>query len=221
MNRRTVVVSVVVMGIWLRPVQASAHRLDEYLQATRLSIDAGQVGLEIDLTPGVRVAHDVFEWMDTNRDGLVSPVEADAYAREVVRSIVLSVDGRPLSVTSLEIAVPQFAQMSLGLGTIRIRASAHDVPVSWGHHRLAFVNTHKPESSVYLVNVLMPLDGRIEIGGEWRDPAQHGLTFDYSIMPVRSWSMAGSLFAGLLMAGLLGVTRWPRGSHIAVRTTKV
>ena len=39
---------------------ASAHRLDQYLQATRLSLEKNQVGVEIDLTPGVEVAQAIF-----------------------------------------------------------------------------------------------------------------------------------------------------------------
>ena len=40
----------------------SAHRLDEYLQAARLSLAHTRVELEIDLTPGASVA-----------DGIISP----------------------------------------------------------------------------------------------------------------------------------------------------
>jgi len=35
---------------------ASAHRVDEYLQATRLSIDLDRVEVEINLTPGIDLA---------------------------------------------------------------------------------------------------------------------------------------------------------------------
>jgi hypothetical protein len=211
MSRRLLVVSFATLAVWLmRPAPAHAHRLDEYLQATRLSVDADHVGLEIDLTPGVSVAREAFGWIDTNRDGRISPVEAETYAREMLQSLSLSVDDRPVAITLLDIVVPQLSEMSLGLGTIRIRASAHTVPAGWGRHHLSYVNAHKSDSSVYLVNVLVPADPRIEIGRQRRDAAQHGLTFDYSVMPVQSWSSAYTLFAGLMMAGALGMTRWPR-----------
>jgi hypothetical protein len=35
---------------------AGAHRLDEYLQATRISIGANRIVLQMDLTPGMEVA---------------------------------------------------------------------------------------------------------------------------------------------------------------------
>ena len=73
---------------------ASAHRLDEYLQATRLSLAANQIGVEIDLTPGVDVATAIFALINTDHDGRISPSEADRYANQVVRETTLDIDGR-------------------------------------------------------------------------------------------------------------------------------
>jgi hypothetical protein len=211
MNLRTLVVSFVVLGVWLTtPAPAGAHRLDEYLQATRLSVDINRVGLEIDLTAGVRIACGVFASIDTNGDGQISSAEAEAYAEQMLRAVVLSVDGRAMPITLVEVRVPQLHDMSLGVGTIRIRASANVPATRSLRHHLSYVNMHRSESSVYLVNVLAPADSRIQIGDQRRDTAQHGLTLDYSIKPDRSWAVAYSLFAGLVMAGMLGVTRWPR-----------
>ena len=62
-----------VLCAWLATVpSAGAHRVDEYLQATRLSIDLERVDLEIDLTAGAAMASKVFAWIDTNRDGEIS-----------------------------------------------------------------------------------------------------------------------------------------------------
>ena len=57
MNARRLFVSFAVLGAWLATLPpAAAHRLDEYLQATRLSIDIDRVDLEIDLTAGSAMA---------------------------------------------------------------------------------------------------------------------------------------------------------------------
>ncbi len=211
MSARFLVLSFVTLVVLLvHPAAAHAHRLDEYLQATRLSVDADRVDLEIDLTPGVGVAREAFGWIDVNGDGWISAVEADTYGREVLRSVSLSVDDRPVAIMLRDIVVPPLSEMSLGLGTIRIRASAHTVSAGWGHHRLSYANTHKADASAYLVNVLVPEDPRIEIGRQRRDVAQHRMTFDYSVTPVQSWTAAYSLFAGLMIAGALGITRRPR-----------
>jgi len=229
MNRRTLVVLLIGPGLWLTtPAPAAAHRLDEYLQATRLSVDVEHVDVEIDLTPGARVAPEVFGSIDTDGDGQISNAEAEAYAQEVLRSVVLSVDGRPVRLRLLEIRVPQFHDMILGVGTVRIRASAiHSVAssrirasathsvASSNRHRLSYVNTHRSKSSVYLVNVLVPADPRIEVRGQTRDTAQRMLTLEYRVMPDRAWTVACALLFGLVFAGALGFTRWPVKRRLA------
>ena len=211
MNVRGRIMSFAVLGVWLAtPAPAGAHRLDEYLQATRLSIDLGRVGLEIDLTAGVAVAPEVFAWIDTNGDGQVSNAEGEAYAREMLRSVVLSVDDRPVPITLGEIRVPPFREMSLGVGTIRVRATA-DMPFRcYGRHQLSYVNRHRSESSVYLVNALVPADPRVQLAGQRRDRAQHELTLDYTVAADAAWARTCSLVAALAMAGVLIVTRRPR-----------
>ena len=211
MNVRRPLVWFAVLGVWLAtPAPAGAHRLDEYLQATRLSIDDERVRLEIDLTAGVAVAREVFAWIDTNRDGQISNAEGDAYARQVLRSVLLSVDGQPASITLTEIRYPQFREMSLGAGTIQMRATANVSATGAGRHQLSYFNTHRPEWSVYLVNALVPTDPRIRIAGQQRDRAQHGLTLDYTVRGRAPWARTWSLLTLLAMAGALSITRWPR-----------
>ena len=182
---------------------ASAHRLDEYLQATRLSIDTDRVDLEIDLTAGAAMASKVFDWIDTNRDGEISDAEGEAYAQQVLRSVALKVDGRSAPIRLVESSFPQFGDMSLGVGTIRLRATAKVPAVGAGHHQVSFLNTHQPESSVYLVNALVPENPRVQLGEPRRDFAQHGLTLDYSVMSDAPLARTLALLAGLAMAGWL------------------
>jgi hypothetical protein len=213
MNVRRLSISFAVLGVLLAAAApAGAHRLDEYLQATRLSIDLERVGLEIDLTAGVAVAPEVFAWIDTNRDGQISSAESDAYARQMLRSVVLSIDDRPVPITLVEIRVPEFSEISLGVGTIRVRATASLSATSPGRHQVSYFNTHRSESSVYLVNALVPADPRIQLAGQRRDSAQHGLTLDYTVMADPSWARTCSLLAGLAMAGALVFARWPRNT---------
>jgi hypothetical protein len=80
--------------IWLAAavalvLPASAHRLDEYLQATRIDLASNRVDLEIDLTPGVEVVNDVLPLMDVNHDGNISIAEGKAYAKLVLKAVVL------------------------------------------------------------------------------------------------------------------------------------
>jgi hypothetical protein len=204
MNVRRLLRSFAVLCGWLATLPpAGAHRVDEYLQATRLSIDMERVDLEIDLTAGVAMASAVFAWIDTNRDGEISDAEGEAYARQMLRSVVLKVDGWPAPIQLVESSFPQFRDMSLGVGTIRLRATAKVPATGAGRHQVSFLNTHRPERSVYLVNALVPANPRIQLGDQRRDIAQHGLALDYTVVADAPWARTFALLAGLVMAGWL------------------
>ena len=201
---RIFVVLIVLAGC---PGLAEAHRLDEYLQATRLAIDVDRVGLEIDLTPGVRVAASVLAWLDTNGDGRISSAEGDTYARQVLGAVGLSADGRRAALALVDSRFPDVRDMADGSGVIRIQATAHIPSTGSGRHQLAYFNGHHPEMSVYLVNTLVPADPRIQVGGQQRDPAQHRLTVDYEVTAGRAWTRASWLLGGIISIGLLFVGR--------------
>ena len=68
---RTALVLVAVLMVSLaEPVLA--HRIDEYLQATTISLEQERIGVEIRLTPGVEVFRAVFAKIDTDGDGSIS-----------------------------------------------------------------------------------------------------------------------------------------------------
>src|SRR2546426_11329220 len=121
------------------PATARAHRLDEYLQATRLSLAPDHILLKIDLTPGVDVAPAIFALINTDRDGLISEAEGKAYANRLLKDVVLEVDGQPRKLEVIRSQFPSFHEMQEGTGTIRIEARA-----AWwatrGRHLLFFRN---------------------------------------------------------------------------------
>jgi hypothetical protein len=163
------------------PRSTEAHRLDEYLQATRLSIELERIGVEMNLTPGAAVADTVFAAIDHDRNGSISPAEAAAYARLVVTSLTLSVDGRSCVLTLDGYSFPQLVEMRNGEGVIRLRASAKVPHASIGPHRLAFANTHRSDIGVYLINALIPSNDRIRITGQSRDTLQNEFKMEYKI----------------------------------------
>jgi hypothetical protein len=103
---------------------ASAHRIDEYLQAARLAIAPDRITVEMDLTSGVDVAPLIFALINTNHDGMISEAEARAYATQVLKEIVLELDGHPQRLSLVRAQFPSFREMSEGVGTIRIEAVA-------------------------------------------------------------------------------------------------
>lgn len=58
---------------------ASAHRLDEYLQATTVLLTRDHLRLDIRRAPGMAIAKSVLDSIDTNRGGLVGDDEQRAY----------------------------------------------------------------------------------------------------------------------------------------------
>jgi hypothetical protein len=150
---------------------ASAHRIDQYLQATRLSLAANQVGVEIDLTPGIDVAPAIFAFINTDHDGRISASEGERYASQVVEETVLEIDGHPARLDLLTFEFPSFPEMAAGEGTIRIHARARWSGTA-GEHLLVYKNNHKPDLGVYLVNALRPGTPGIEITDQRRDRHQ-------------------------------------------------
>lgn len=208
MRVRTAIVGVALTCAGLvRETPLRAHRLDEYLQATRVMIASDRVTLEMDLTAGVAVAPAIFKTIDTDGSGAVSTVEADAYAAQVIASLVVALDDRPLHVRLDGRQLPAWFDMRDGVGSIHLEASAELPKTQAGDHHLYVRNTHRSEMSVYLANALVPDDDRVAITNQRRDLEQHELTIDYRLSrawPVTSaWPIAG----GLLLVGLAALVR--------------
>src|SRR2546426_8970913 len=92
------------------PLSMPAHRLDEYLQATRLSIAENRIIVKLDLTPGVDIAPMIFALINTNRDGRISDGEGQAYSNQVLKDMVLEVDGKRLHLDFVNGQFPQFQE---------------------------------------------------------------------------------------------------------------
>jgi hypothetical protein len=183
MTRRAICgLGVVVAALGAFPAAASAHRLDEYLQAARVNIDADRIGVEIGLTPGASIASQIVEQIDTDRDGRLSRDERHRYAQSVIASVVLSIDGRVIPVALAAEDFPTVDAMTAGTGTIRLRATAR-AAVASGRHQLLYRAAPLTPSSVYLVNALMPTEARVQLGIPQRDRVQRELSLDFSIAP--------------------------------------
>jgi hypothetical protein len=197
-------VVLLVMLACARP--ASAHRLDEYLQATRLAIGVDRVEIELDLTAGAQIAGPIFDALDLNRDGDIDRNEAEAYARQVLESIALDVDGRRATVNLSGSDSPTYDDMMVGRGIMRVRATAA-ISAGTGNHRIVYANSHRPEMSVYLVNALTPTDRRIEIAAQQRDMLQRSLTLDYTVAPSTAWTGVSWASIALAMSAVLALRR--------------
>jgi hypothetical protein len=182
--RRCPVALGVLLGLLAWPPSAESHRLDEYLQATRLSFSRDRVVVELDLTPGVSVARQVFAMIDRDGDARVSPAEIEAYGQRVLQDLSLRIDGRVSTLTLVRAESPTWDEIREGLGTIRLEAAAVAPLATYGRHRVAYDNSHEPAIGVYLVNALAPSVTDIAIGPARRDMLQRHIELE---VDVRTW----------------------------------
>jgi len=166
----------------------SAHRLDEYLQAARVTIEPNRVVIDLDLTPGVAVAGVVLADIDRDRDGSISSGEAQAYVARVLSDLTLAIDGAPLALSARASTFPAIQALRTGVGTIQLRLAAELPTLQPGTHRLALRNAHLPRVSVYLANVLVPASERVDVTNQRRDYNQRALDIDYVLREKpRTW----------------------------------
>ena len=171
----------VLLGMLAWPQPAESHRLDEYLQATRLTFSRDRVVVELDLTPGVSVAPQVFALIDRDGDARVSAVEIAAYGQRVLQDLSLRIDGHVSSLTLVRAESPTWDEIREGLGTIRLEASAAAPLATYGRHRVVYDNAHQPAIGVYLVNALTPSVTDMTIGPPRRDMLQRSIDLDVDI----------------------------------------
>jgi len=164
---------------------ALAHRLDEYLQATRVAVSTNQVDLSIELTPGVAVAEEVLAVIDKDRNGEISRVERDQYGEQFLKDLQLRLDEKAVALRLVEAAFPSVIEMQSGVGVIRLRATASSKPLTEGRHSLCLTNTHLPRISVYLVNALVPKIQTVQITRQIRDELQQDYRLEFEIVTGR------------------------------------
>ena len=183
---------------------AQAHRLDEYLQASLISLEPDTVRVELNLTPGVAVLASVVALIDLDRDGSFSPAEQQAYANRVLGDVSLKVDRLPRVLTVTSAQFPPIEQMQAGLGTIRMVLRARFEALQPGPHVVYFENRHQPDIGVFLANALVPRES-ISIARQSRDYKQTAISIDYSVSEFATTRYADSrvLFAAFLCTAAL------------------
>jgi hypothetical protein len=167
-------------------VSAPAHRLDEYLQATRIAVAMHRIDLAIDLTPGVAIAEELLPSIDPDGRARVAPHPGERYAQRVLQDLVLDLDGKRQPIRLVRATFPDRADMEVGEGTIHLQAVAKIATLKPGHHDLLFRNTHLPKISVYLVNALVPENKAIQITRQIRDELQKEYRLSFEVKPASS-----------------------------------
>jgi hypothetical protein len=175
--RRTFIVLAVGAGLGLA-ASTFAHTLDEYVQATLVSVERDQILASVRLKPGVEVFPDVFRAIDTDSSGELSKEETAKYLQRVIGDLTFSVDGTRLEPRMLWGRFPPTDDMKDGRGEILIEIAA-PVSVSSGTHKLVIENRHQPLISAYLANSLVPRDPAIRIVAQKRSDNQSVYELQY------------------------------------------
>jgi len=182
---------------------AWAHRLDEYLQGTILSVEHDRLQAQMTLTPGVAVLPLVMAEIDRDADGEVSAEEQQTYAQRVLNEVSLAIDGVHLTPRLASVRFPALAEMKEGRGEIQIEWVA-DLPRGGRNRRLLFENHHQSRLSVYQVNVLVPRDPAIGIVAQNRNYTQSRYELEYAQMDVQS-DVASKLSGGVSWIGAMAL----------------
>jgi hypothetical protein len=164
---------------------AFAHRLDEYLQATILSVEKNRLEAQMTLTPGVAVFPLLIAAIDRDGNGMISEAERNAYASKVLQDLSLSIDGHRLTPRLLSARFPAVDQMREGRGEIQLDFDAH-LPDGGRDRKLTFENRHQSGISAYLVNCLVPRDPDIRISTQNRNYSQSFYELNFTQAGARS-----------------------------------
>jgi hypothetical protein len=181
---------------------ATAHRLDEYLQAALISVETNRIQVQIRLTPGVAVLPLVLAMIDTDADGVISESEQRVYAERVVRDLSVTVDGDRRWPRLISARFPGTGEMREGIGEIQLEFEV-DLPRNGPNRRFLFENHHQSRIAAYLVNCLVPSDPGIRLTAQNRNESQSLYELDYVQAGVRSDALSWSGARGWLGTGAL------------------
>ncbi len=187
------------------PSSAEPHRLDEYLQATRLAFTRDGVVVELDLTPGVSVAPQIFAMVDGDGDTRVSPAEIETYGRRVLHDLSLQIDGEQYPLTLRSAESPSWDEIREGVGTFRLEAFTNAPLAKRGRHHIVYENSHEATSGVYLVNALLPSSNEVILGASRRDGLQRRMDLDVEV----TTSFASANWV-ILSAAATAIVLWAR-----------
>jgi hypothetical protein len=202
------------------PIAVDAHRLDELIQASQVAVTPRSVVVHLGLTPGVALVSQTLVRLDKDGDGRVSPPEAEAYARTVMRDLDARLDGIRLPLSLRRVEVPTGSEMRDGVGTIRLEFSAETGHHATGRHLFELRNGHWPERSEYLANALLPDGAEVTILHQERDATQQLYRLHFETQSRSEGTEAAVMWLLGGIAVLLTHARWRVGSRQWAKTQR-
>lgn len=169
-------------ALLLLSLPASAHRLDEYLQATTIALFRNHIALHLRLVPGVEVAEGVIRQMDINRDGILSRAEQQAYISRVTQSLSLALNGQSLVLALNSATFSSLTAMRDGTGVLDLQFTS-GASLQNGSNHLTYHNRGTGPETVWLVNCLVPQDPGLHVLRQTRSRNQSDYQLDFTLSP--------------------------------------
>jgi hypothetical protein len=183
----------------LCPLSAQGHPRDELGQASYVGITSTAVTIELNLTPGDKLA-----------SAFATLAEKPDYPQRVLSDLTLSLDGIALPLHLVKWQLPEHESLRRGEQSVRLFLQAPLAALAGGKHTLRFQNFYAPVKmkNGYLATTLTGTDG-IRIGKQIHNSTQQKLTIEFQA-PTTSLSQSLSAgFIGVLLA-LCGGYGWYR-----------
>src|SRR3954470_24533815 len=96
------------------PSAGLAHQLDEYIQATLVVIEPGEIRLQMNLTPGVQVAGKVLALIDRDQNSVVASNEANVYAEALQHDLTAKLDEHDVKLKLTAARFPEVSEIRAG-----------------------------------------------------------------------------------------------------------
>jgi hypothetical protein len=149
-----------------------AHQVDEYLQATFISLHKDHIQADVFMTPGLNVLPEVLRNIDTDGNGEISEMEQRTYAERVRSDLQATLDDRVSLIELIALEFPTVEQLRNGRGDIHLELRVK-LP-SWYTPTAVFrlENRHYPGIAGYQVNCLASTKPEVLIGPQKRNASQ-------------------------------------------------
>lgn len=157
---------------------ATAHRLNEYLQATTIRISPEKLLLTVRLTAGRDVAASILKGIDVNNDKLISEEEQQKYVARFSRDVSFTLDGSAISPKLVFSSFPVVDAVTKGIGDIVIEFEINPGKKD-SAHQLHIHNSHQRSVAVFLVNCLIPADANTHVISQDRSADQSDYTLAF------------------------------------------
>ena len=191
------------------PSVAYAHP-EHYAQSAYLHIEPDGVKIELDLSPGKKVAGELLRIIDTNNNTQLEDTEKRAYANAVLSDLSLLADGEQRSLAVDEVVVPTAINLRSGEDMLRVTLVAKVPGQEAGKHELVFQNKHSPVQSVHQAHAFTAKE-ETSIERIRRDPQSEDIRVTYNMKNAAAAKPTGvfsSLALGLLFVVTIAASFW-------------